>query len=236
MLELHVSRERVASIKDYAIHYSLIVLGILTALGLEACIESRHHRVVADAATQSIDAELRENLKAVDDARKANVERSGQLKARREKIVAAINAGEPSTKVMADIVSLGPIDVGVQIPTLQRDAWEAALISQAVAHMPATRAATFSGVYAAQRDIAQAWLQTQGSSGLAARVGNFVIDRQLNRGDPAEFAKVLMEAELLLGSMSGNIATLRQALADAVGDTKSASTASPSPSASANKP
>lgn len=235
MLELHVSRERVASIKDYAIHYSLIVLGILTALGLEQCIESRHHRVVADAAIQSIEAELRENLKEVDDARKANAERSGQLKAVREKIVAAINAGEPSTQVMADIVSLGPLAVGFAVPTLQRDAWEAALISQAVAHMPATKAAIFSGVYAAQRDIAQTWLQ-MGSSGLITRMGNFAIDRQLNRGDPAEFAKGLMEAELLLGGTSSNIATLRQALADAVGGTKGASTALPPPSASANKP
>ena len=53
---------RLATYKDFAKHYLMIVLSILTALGLEAWIEHAHHAHAAEAASLHIRTELQANL------------------------------------------------------------------------------------------------------------------------------------------------------------------------------
>src|SRR5471032_1999554 len=50
------------SVKEFAAHYVMIVVSILTALGLEALIAHLHHEHSAENAQHAIETELRTNL------------------------------------------------------------------------------------------------------------------------------------------------------------------------------
>lgn len=65
-MHLEVLKVRLHSLKDFAKHYLMIVLSILTALGLEAWIEHAHHRHAAAEASTQIEAEIRANLAECD--------------------------------------------------------------------------------------------------------------------------------------------------------------------------
>lgn len=54
-----------SSLKELGIHYLMIVLGILTALGLEAGFETLHHRRLAQHTVEQLETELRANLAEV---------------------------------------------------------------------------------------------------------------------------------------------------------------------------
>ena len=53
---------RIDSLKDFAKHYLMIVLSILTALGLEAWIDHAHHQLAAATASAQIEMEIRDNM------------------------------------------------------------------------------------------------------------------------------------------------------------------------------
>ena len=50
------------NLKELGIHYLMIVVGILTALGLESGIEALHHRRLSHQTIEQVESELQANL------------------------------------------------------------------------------------------------------------------------------------------------------------------------------
>jgi hypothetical protein len=67
------------SVKEFAAHYFMIVVSILTALGLEATVEHLHHKHAAEAAQKSIEQELHNNLVNLRENDARNLERLAPL-------------------------------------------------------------------------------------------------------------------------------------------------------------
>ena len=61
MVDIHPPHGPIHSWKDFAIHLLTVVLGILIALSLEGLLQWRHHRAMAEEATQKLTDEIRHN-------------------------------------------------------------------------------------------------------------------------------------------------------------------------------
>ncbi len=75
-MHFEVPRIRMHSLRDFAQHYFMIVLSILTALGLEQWIEHTHHRHAAELASEQIETELRGTLDSIHGALDNNTNQS----------------------------------------------------------------------------------------------------------------------------------------------------------------
>jgi hypothetical protein len=174
-MDIHPPTGKVHSIKEYLIHLSMVVLGILIALGLEQWRESRHHASLAAQATRDIKLEIESNQGLL---RKVIPKFEKALP-----IVSAI-ADAQKAAIKAFEAKAGPVpepkddDLDLASPSLQSTAWEVATISQATNYMPREDLVKFSRVYTAQKFIMQAQLaMVRGYEPIAA-LGNFAVNAQ----------------------------------------------------------
>jgi len=78
-MHFEVPRVSLHSLREFASHYLMIVVSILTALGLEAVIENAHHRHAAESAQRAIEAEIRLNIADIRASIDKNRERTKPL-------------------------------------------------------------------------------------------------------------------------------------------------------------
>ncbi len=88
------------SLREFLKEYSIIVVGVLTALGLEQAVESYHNRHLAHAARSDIQAELITDLRKTIDSQASM---SAQEKQLRENL-ALLDSGANGEKVIASLV------------------------------------------------------------------------------------------------------------------------------------
>lgn len=65
-MEIHPPTKPIESVREFFVHLSMIVVGILIALGLEQAVEAWHHHELGVEARESILNELRDNKKELD--------------------------------------------------------------------------------------------------------------------------------------------------------------------------
>ena len=211
---------RLATLKDFAKHYAMIVVSILTALALEQALEAWHHREAAEQSAHEVEAELRDSLSQVKDAMQANAAREKALDAVATKLEAAILAGTPADRMRAEIIRPFTKDpahgLGFAFPTLPREAWERAIANQSAAWIAPARLGKFSSAYTAEREIPP--LAYQGMSMLmdGHSLIDAMVDAKLDRVDPVQYLKVLRHYESALGTVQSNLDELRKAIGDAV--------------------
>lgn len=63
-LDVHPPHEPIHSWRDFFLHLATITVGLLIALGLEAAVESLHHRHVVEVARENIHKEIERNHNA----------------------------------------------------------------------------------------------------------------------------------------------------------------------------
>jgi hypothetical protein len=179
---------RLDSFKDFAKHYLMIVLSILTALGLEVWIEHSHHRHAAATANARIEAEIRQNLADIDTDiahDRARMEALGKL---RDQLKADIESQAPAETLQAHVRQLAPdgIYLDWRWPILRREAWDVAVANQSASWIEAGRLQRYSAVYAAQQASTQLMLMDAPSLLNGPQMANTLLDEQTGDYRPRE--------------------------------------------------
>jgi hypothetical protein len=209
------------NLKELAVHYVMIVLGILTALGLEAGFEALHHRKLARQTIEQVELELRANLAEARTSVKQNQESMTQLGGVLDEVKELVRKGEAKPAVLHTLLT-DKLRVSVFTPGLRRDAWDTALADQALIHLPHADLRRLSEAYTAQRDAQQAIQTTFGVLSSFSRLTDATVDAGYGRGDPVDLIKALHAYRLTLNGIIGVERSLEKQLAESLGEAPAA--------------
>jgi hypothetical protein len=149
-IEIHPITEPIQSIKEFAGHYLLIVLGIVTALGLEHWRDRRHNARRGQEALAAIEAEAQANLDRLRNADRALTIQIDRLKMYEERLgghsFAVHDLNVRAAALRSDIAN-GP-DFGIQVAVVQQSAWDAAVATRALEHVAPRQVASYATAYA----------------------------------------------------------------------------------------
>lgn len=154
-MHLELPKTRLNSFKDFAKHYLMIVLSILTALGLEAWIEHAHHQHAAATASAQIEAELGANLAQVRYMRDADGKRLAMLKGLYGYLIQAVKDGTEPAQVRQEVERRMQhyFSLSLQLPTLRHEAWDVAVANQSAGWIDAGQLRRYATLYAYQNDF-----------------------------------------------------------------------------------
>ena len=140
-MEIHVPSGRPHSWKNFAIELGTITTGILIALTLEALVEQRHFRVLADEARETITSEIKDNAEEVRGTLKGTAESSRNNEAAL-KVVEELLATRKSNAT--------EFSLGAHAAELSSSSWQTAQHIGALIHMPYSEVQQFSKIYGLQ--------------------------------------------------------------------------------------
>ena len=209
------------SVKEFASHYVMIVVSILTALGLEAAVERLHHAHAAERAQQALEAELRTNLAELRSSNASNAKRLRPLEELTDLLIKDFDDGVPTAQIkqqMAERVKAG-IDFGLFYPRLRHEAWDVAVANQSASYLPPETLRRLSVAYAVQRDVNPANLTV--FVNVPAYI-NALTDARVGASDPHEFLRAMRQAALTVRSTNEKLMQLEQDLAEALPDEEAA--------------
>ncbi|KQV89114.1 MULTISPECIES: hypothetical protein [unclassified Roseateles] len=213
--------------KELGVHYVMIVLGILTALGLEAGFEALHHRKLARQTIEQVDSELQANLTEVRSTIMQNRTVMEGVNALYGEVKKLAEQGQAKPATLKTLLS-ERLHISVFTPGLRRDAWDTALADQALVHLPHADLRRLSEAYTAQRDSQQVIQSSFSAIGSFTRLTDALVDAEFGRGDPVDLIKALHAYRLTLNVVIGVEKGLEKQLAQSLGEA-----AVPAPAASA---
>ena len=205
------------SLKEFATHYVMIVVSILTTLGLEAAVERLHHDHAAEAAQLAMEAELRSNLDGLRESNANNLQRVKPLEGVCDLLVKDFDDGVPTAQIkqqMTDRVKAG-IDFGVYMPTLRHEAWDVAVANQSASYLKPEVLRRLSVAYAAQRDVNP--VNVTLLVNIPAYI-NALTDARVGASDPHEFLRSMKQAALTVRNAIGRFKELERDLQQALPD------------------
>jgi hypothetical protein len=142
-MDVHAPHEPVHTWKDFAIHLSIVTIGLFIALMLEAGVEYVHHRHIVAEARANIRTELENNH--------ASAEKDVAYLSQNLKNVAS------NIKTLRDMETnpKGHHSLGntMSFATLDDAAWRTARDTGALAYMPYDEVQRYSDIYAAQQEV-----------------------------------------------------------------------------------
>ena len=217
-MDLHVATEKVASLKDAALRYAVIVAGILTALALSECTESRKNAQRGAQALADIDAELRRNESMLGKALDAQAKQLAQLQAAEERLgkdsFAVPDIDQRARRLIADATAL---EVGsINLLALQSSTWDATVASQSLQHLPRERLVPLARAYAATQTVSAAVSQLALSPSTFANVVAIDMYDRGESSDAIRFARALREYRLVLDGVHAGYRGLRVAVRQAL--------------------
>ena len=217
-MEVHIGRESVSSWKDFAVRYLLIVAGILSAWAVNQWNEWRQHQRVAEQARSALHEELSNNLAELRKAMAADERAIAAAQPFRKRLIEALAARRPQAEIDHELIASWQPDLRAEIPTLRRDAWEAAIAGQALMYMAPAELRRWSSAYATMRDVGATSLsQTSAQAGvLQHALVDWVVDRRIGRADPLTLARLLQWWETLAQANLGLLASLDEPLSAAL--------------------
>jgi len=154
-MHLEPPNSRLESFRDFARHYLMIVLSILTALGLEAWIEHVHHAHAAAVANAQIEAELSANLADIRKMHDADVQRLKALTQLDDYLIQAVKGGTDAAAIRqhVDALTKGQIYLGLFLPEMRHEAWDVAVANQSASWIDARRLRRYATIYADQGEF-----------------------------------------------------------------------------------
>jgi hypothetical protein len=192
-MHIELPKVRLHSLREFATHYLMIVLSILTALGLEAWIERVHHERAAADATVKIDAEIRENLAQIKEKRDHDYARMHALEKIRDGLVADLKARASTAVISRHIQEEDPegITLDWRWPVMRREAWDVAVANQSASWIDADRLRRYSAVYAAQNTSTTIIVEDVATVFSGQRMADIVVDMQMDDYQPRELLHVV---------------------------------------------
>ena len=147
MIDVHAPHERMHGFRDFLLHLLTITVGLLIALGLEGCVEWRHHRHLVREAEEGMESEVSQNLGTVQSLRKQIAEQQKGLDA--DLAVLAGMRGHPQA-------SHGKMSFGFGLKGFNDVAWKAAQSTGAMGYMAYPDARKYSDIYNTQAEVYEA--------------------------------------------------------------------------------
>jgi hypothetical protein len=192
-MHIELPKVRSHSLREFATHYLMIVLSILTALGLEAWIERVHHERAAAEATTNIDAEIRENLVQIKEKRDHDYARMHALEKIRDRLVADIKAHASAAVISQHIQEgdSGGIELDWRWPSMRHEAWDVAVANQSASWIDADRLRRYSAVYAAQNTSTTIMVEDAATVFSGQRMADIQVDMQMDDFQPRELLHVV---------------------------------------------
>jgi hypothetical protein len=146
-MDIHPLGGKIETFRDYLKHLSMVVLGILIALGLDGLREVYHERSLERHSVHAMRAEIEYNQKLV---RKA-IDRYAKVHQSLDQVVADIERkqrkGPPKPGADEEMT------LEFATPSLVSGAWQAALATQVFAHMDYSQTQLWSTTYALQNQV-----------------------------------------------------------------------------------
>jgi uncharacterized coiled-coil protein SlyX len=149
-MDIHPHSGRIASIRDYLVHLSMVVFGILIALGLEQWRTAREDHAIASRALDDMRVEIAENrrdvVKAADELKQIEPRIDRLLELQRQAIEAQLKHTAPPADP--------PLESNaVQFPVFSAAAWDSALAMQALGKIDPELARRVARIYSEQREV-----------------------------------------------------------------------------------
>ncbi|GGA11787.1 hypothetical protein [Dyella caseinilytica] len=208
------------SFKDLAKHYLMIVLGILTALGLEAWIEHAHHVHAAEAASAQIEAEIHDNRIAIQAALDNAQARTNLLAKVRDDLIQDIKSNATDTIIIQHIHAEAPdgLYLDWRWPTLRHEAWDVAVANQSAGWIDNDKLHRYAKVYAAQNT--RAMLATTEIQLVldGPRMLNAIVDLETGDLQPRELLHSVNQMWGAQRDGSQNLILLAKTIDDAMGN------------------
>ncbi|WP_426701947.1 hypothetical protein ACPPVV_02720 [Rhodanobacter sp. Col0626] len=212
--------------KDFAKHYLMIVLSILTALGLEAWIEHAHHQSSAEVASAQIEAEIRANLAEVDADAKEDARQVQRLDEIREAVTRDLKSNMPENLASQHILAMtkSGFDLHLKFPTLRHEAWDVAVANQSASWIERARMQRYSAAYANARDSVT--LMTEDTAILMNGTGmvDTIADMETGQVQPRQFLHVVSQMRAMVEQTTQNLQVLKKQLEAALPDADHVST------------
>jgi hypothetical protein len=217
-MHLEVLKVRLHSLKDFAKHYLMIVLSILTALGLEAWIERTHHRHAAEVATAEIEAEIRANLAECDAELRHDMEQLTRLTRIRDEVIRDLKAQTPDDVVARHVLerTRDHFDLGLLLPTLRHEAWDVMVANQSAGWIERDRLHRYAGAYASQRDVIATISADMALLMNGTGLVDTVADLRTDTVHPREFLHVVSQMTAMMEQAVNQLRILRTQLASAL--------------------
>jgi hypothetical protein len=218
-MHIEVPGGKLKSLKDFGAHYLLIVLGILTAVGLEQWRESVHHRKAAKVAQAQMEAEIRENLSELRQYYKKNAENFIRLRDFSRRLDMEIRNGTAKEAIYSTLVKPAIADkslnLGMGWPTTRREAWEVAVANQSAGHMEPGVLKQYAAVYSAQRDLTGI-LVGQMSALTSSETLDTFLEAQFGRAEPLQLLKAVRRSSVAVSAVQGNLRELESTMVSAL--------------------
>lgn len=217
---MHFEVPKAKKFKEFGGEYVMIVISILTALALEQVVEAVHHRHLAHEAAETMDAELRENIKDLTDALQHNEKKRQALEDARVKLLAGIRDKTSDAELMRRFEQewKPAFALSLNTPALNQTAWEAAVANQAVTWMPRESLQRYSGAYASLRGISL--MMHNGSHVFLDGPGmrNITSDVQMGVSNPRDIYRAANQMVSLYQNIDDNLKALKEQLEQAAGE------------------
>lgn len=213
-MHLEPPNTRLHSVKEFAVHYLMIVLSILTALGLEAWIEHVHHAHAANAARQQIETEIDTNLVAVHTDLKHDAEQLQRLLKIRDSVSADLQAHLPDEVIKQHILAQthDGFDLNMSFPTLRHEAWDVVVANQSASWIDQDYIQGYSAAYASERDTLTSMTENTALLISGTHLVDMVADLRTGDFQPRDFLHVISEMTAMLGQTVNSLGDLEKKL------------------------
>ena len=176
-MDIHPPGGSIHSLRDYLLHLSMVVLGIVIALGLDGLREVWHERALVRHSVEAMRSEVQYNRDFLSKA----ITNYDQSRVAVQGIVRLIEARQHQQPV--DDAALTRT-LNLAIPPLNSGAWQAAVTTQALAHMDYPQAQLWSSAYAFQNQVQllqNDWISVYGRLSLLGRISDDESPEQLQQ-------------------------------------------------------
>lgn len=213
-MHLELPNTRLASFKDFAKHYLMIVLSILTALGLEAWIEHAHHTHAATVASAQIEAEIRTNLAEIDADAQRDTLQLQRLDKIRDAVIRDLKTHVSDDVVRQHILALtgSSFDLNLQFPTLRHEAWDVAVANQSASWIDRARMQRYSAAYANQRDSITKMREDTAILMNGTGMVDTIADLETGETQPRQFLHVISQMRAMIDQTVQNLQILEKQL------------------------
>lgn len=219
-MHLEVLKVRLHSLKDFAKHYLMIVLSILTALGLEAWIERVHHEHAAAAASTQIEAEIRANLAECDIDLQRDSAQLKRLQRIRDEVSRDLKVHMADDLIAQRVLeqTKDGFDLNLMFPTLRHEAWDVMVANQSAGWIDQERMQSYAAAYASQRDMVTTMSEDTALLMNGTGLVDTVADLRTDTVHPREFLHVASQMTAMLEQAVNNLQLLRKQLASTLPD------------------
>jgi len=136
------------TLRGFIQQYAMIVLSILTALGLEQIVVSLHNASTARDSRARIESEIARFVTDLKGSEQTNQERLKKINDVLTELDTKLKEGDPDNATVQALAQKVMDDLGINLPSYQRDAWDAAIADQSVSHMRSADLRRYSQIYA----------------------------------------------------------------------------------------